>query len=122
MRLPMLAIVMLACTLLPAATPTASGGEAYYRSKAQWRAAQRPWHGRYYHTAWGQPVALVVPPTAELQSDYRWGVPSLEVNRIDHQFQRGYPGYGVARTPFMATPQWPSDTRQYGVYYIRGPW
>ena len=31
--------------------------------------------------------------------------------------RRGRPGTG-----FMPTPYWPSDTQQFGVYYIRGPW
>jgi hypothetical protein len=98
--------------------------ETHHGHNARWRASLRPWHGRYYSVQYGQPVALVVPPTAELQTDYGWGVCSSRMTRIDHQFQRPWPdgfwspfGYG-----FFAAPQWPSDTRQFGVYYVRGPW
>jgi len=88
----------------------------------------RPWHGRYYHVGYSGPVALVVPPTAEMTSDYSWGVAGTRVTRIDHQFQRPYPGpayywsgYGYGYG-FAPTPRWPSDTAQFGVYYVRGPW
>src|SRR5689334_16861742 len=67
--------------------------ETYHGYDARWRAQRRPWHGNYYHIGWGGPVALVVPPTAEMTSDYSWGVASTRVTRIDHQFQRPYPGY-----------------------------
>lgn len=87
------------------------------------RAAMRPWHGAHYHAAWGAPVALVVPPNAALQTDYRWGVPSRRISTIYHQYGRNYPG---AMLPggqgFMPTPVWPSDTNQFGVHYIRAPW
>ena len=29
---------------------------------------------------------------------------------------------GYAPNRFLPTPNWPSDTQQFGVYYIRGPW
>jgi hypothetical protein len=98
--------------------------ETHHGHNARWRAAQRPWHGRYYNVQYGMPIALVVPPTAELQTDYAWGVTSSRMTRIDHQFQRPWPngfwspgGYG-----FLPGAQWPSDTKQFGTYYIRGPW
>src|SRR5690606_5746513 len=31
-----------------------------------------PWHYGYYHTMWGRPVALVVPPQANYQTNYAW--------------------------------------------------
>jgi hypothetical protein len=87
------------------------------------RAQYYTWHYRYYNTEWGTPVALVVPPTAEHQANYSWGVPSTRVTRIDHQFQRPYPGpYAPGGVGFAPTPYYPSDTRQFGVYYVRGPW
>ena len=56
-----------------------------------------PWHGDYYDTAWGMPVAVVVPPTAESQMHWGWGVGATRVTPIQHQFQRNYPGPGVVQ-------------------------
>jgi hypothetical protein len=81
------------------------------------------WNGLYAHSAYGQPVALVVPPTANMQTNWGWGVGSARFSRLDHQVQRNYPGpgpYGLAT--WRRTPGWPSDTTQFGVYYVRGPW
>jgi hypothetical protein len=86
------------------------------------RACWYNWNRNYAHTEYGQPVALVVPPTANLQTNYGWGVASSRLSRIEHQFQRNYPGYGIFGGPFRPTPVWPSDTTQFGVYYVRGPW
>lgn len=97
--------------------------ETYYDRQARLRSAGQPWHGNYYHVMWGQPVALMVPPTAEYQVDYSWGVGGTRIRPIDHQFRRNYPGsYSGGQYGFRATPQWPSDTRQFGVYYVRSPW
>ncbi|MFP6610976.1 MAG: hypothetical protein VB875_14775 [Pirellulales bacterium] len=87
-------------------------------------ALSHPWHYNYYHAAWGSPVALVVPPTAERQYNLGWGVANSRLTRICHQFGRAHPGEvvdGEGRR-FLATPRWPSDTSQFGVYYVRGPW
>ena len=82
-----------------------------------------PWHGAYYHTAWGMPVALVVPPGARLQTHWGWGSGNTRVTRIRAKFDRDWPGPGVYdRKAFRPTPRWPSDTDQFGVYYVRGPW
>ncbi len=81
------------------------------------------WHGNYYNAAWGTPVALVVPPTARSYVSYGWGVGGTRVTPIHSQFQRNWPGpatYDPQR--FRPTPPWPSDTDQFGIYYIRGPW
>ena len=87
------------------------------------RGAALPWHNAYYHAAYGEPIALVVPPTAEYQSQYGWGVGGTRVTPIYHQFGRPYPGVSAgANGYFYPTPAWPSDTNQFGVYYIRGPW
>jgi len=81
------------------------------------------WHGGYYHTAWGMPVAVVVPPTAELQTNWGWGVGNTRVTPICPQFERNWPGPGTySRKQFRPTPAWPSDTEQFGAYYVRGPW
>ncbi|REJ69487.1 MAG: hypothetical protein DWQ31_04485 [Planctomycetota bacterium] len=83
----------------------------------------RPWHCNYYHTEYGAPVALVLPPTAELTTNMGWGVSNTRVTKVCHQFARPYPGpeaaYGNA---FLPTPHWPSDTTQFGVYPVRAPW
>jgi hypothetical protein len=90
---------------------------------ARQRGTGLPWHNAYYHAAFGEPIALVVPPTAEFQSQYSWGVGATRVTPIYHQFGRRYPGPGAgAYGSFYHTPAWPSDTNQFGVYYIRGPW
>jgi hypothetical protein len=81
-----------------------------------------PWHNGYYDPYWGEPIALVVPPNAEFQANYGWGVGGTRVAPIYHQFGRPFPGYGGAGGRFLPTPNWPSDTQQFGVYYIRGPW
>ncbi len=89
------------------------------------RNAQRTsWHGSYYDPAWGMPVAIVVPPTAQSQTNWGWGVGNTRVTGIPHQFQPGYPmGGGMYdRGMFRPTPPWPSDTTQFGYYYVRGPW
>jgi hypothetical protein len=86
------------------------------------RARHYNWDYNYVHQQYGQPVALVVPPTANLQTNWGWGVSSSRISRIDHQFGRNYPGSGQFGGPYRVTPAWPSDTTQYGVYYVRGPW
>jgi hypothetical protein len=119
-RLLALALVVVGATAATAQAQVLY--ETHHGRSARRRAATYAWHGDYYYTQWGRPVALVVPPTAELQTNYGWGVGNTRVTRIDHQFQRPYPGYGFEGSPFAPTPVIPSDTNQFGVYYIRGPW
>ena len=87
------------------------------------KAAGDAWHGGYYEAEWGMPVAVVVPPTAEMQVNYAWGVGSTRSTPIGFQYQPGYPipGY-YNRAWFNPVPLWPTDTDQLGKYYIRGPW
>ena len=80
------------------------------------------WSGNYYHTMWGQPVALIVPPTAELQTHWNWGVAQTSVTPIWPQYSREFPGPYAGGRGFLPTPRWPSSTDQFGVYYVRGPW
>ncbi|MFT5526629.1 MAG: hypothetical protein ACI9HK_004606 [Pirellulaceae bacterium] len=93
---------------------------------AQHYQGTRAWHGPYYQEEWGAPLPLVVPPTARMSTSWSWGVAQSEVRPIYHQFQRNYPGqyesHGGAQQGFQPTPQWPSHTDQFGVYYIRSPW
>lgn len=118
------ALLVATLTALGSAVEPASALEdTVIGSIARQKAATRPWHGRYYHTQWGSPVALVVPPCAGMATDYKWGVPSMRITTIHHQFRPGYPGGGYGPTgAFYPTPRWPSDTNQFGVYYIRAPW
>ena len=82
-----------------------------------------PWHGYYYKPEWGMPLALVVPPRAQFQTHWGWGVANTRITPIYHQFGRTWPGPGVYhRRAYRPAPPWPSDTDQMGVYYIRGPW
>lgn len=88
----------------------------------QTRASMYNWHANYAYTPYGAPTALVVPPTAQLQTNWSWGAPSTRISRIDHQFTRNYPGAAPFGAGFRHTPNWPQDTAQFGVYYVRGPW
>ncbi|WP_425617830.1 hypothetical protein NA78x_001519 [Anatilimnocola sp. NA78] len=95
---------------------------------ARYYAAQRPWHGPYANTSYGQPVALVVPPTSVFQNSWSWGVAQSEATPLYHQFHRdpgagfGPGGGGYGGSPILPTPLWPSHTDQLGVYPVRGPW
>ena len=115
-----------AALLMAAASATTAHGHWPFGGAEGWAAARGqslPWHNAYYHAAFGEPIALVVPPTAEFQSQYGWGVGGTRVEPIYHQFGRFYPGPNAgAYGYFYPTPAWPSDTNQFGVYYIRGPW
>ncbi len=89
------------------------------------RSQGKSWHSAWYDPAEGRPIALVVPPTAEFQTQYSWGVPSSRVMPIYHQFRRPYPGPGAISgggAGFLPTPTQPSDTVQFGVNAVRGPW
>ena len=96
-----------------------------YEKRYFLRSQGKSWHSTWYDPAEGRPLALVVPPTAEFQTQYGWGVPSSRVAPIYHQFRRPYPGPGgVAGSGggFLPTPAMPSDTVQFGVNAVRGPW
>ncbi len=111
-------IALLAATALSTTAET----DAPYLHRANQRAAKYNWHANYVHSAYGQPIALVVPPTAQLQTNWSWGAPSARLSRIDHHFGRDYPVCAPPRGSFRRTPNWPNDTAQFGVYYVRGPW
>jgi hypothetical protein len=96
-----------------------------YEKRYFLRSQGKSWHSAWYDPAEGRPIALVVPPTAEFQTQYSWGVPSSRVAPIYHQFRRPYPGPGAVAGGsggFLPTPRWPSDTVQFGVNAVRGPW
>lgn len=115
-------LLITVATLLVMTVGTAVSAQAQQLCGCR-RAELYPWHGGYYHTSWGMPVALVVPPTAEAQTHWGWGVGNTRVTPIRHQFRRHWPGPGsYNRRAFRPTPRWPSDTDQSGAYYVRGPW
>jgi hypothetical protein len=96
-----------------------------YEKRYFLRSQGKSWHSTWYDPSEGRPIALVVPPTAEFQSQYGWGVPSSRVAPIYHQFRRPYPGPGAVGGSgggFLPTPNQPSDTVQFGVNAVRGPW
>ncbi len=118
-------LVAIAATLTLATVSEAfAGGSRAAQHRYRIRSQTRSWHSGWYDPSIGRPMALVVPPTAEFMSQYSWGVPSSRVEPIYHQFDRSYPGAGAVRgsTRMMPTPSTPSDTVQFGVYPIRGPW
>jgi hypothetical protein len=111
--------------LLAAAMFAAVAAEAFAAAPVVWpvrRSRCYDWNKPYSHTAYGAPVSLVVPPTATMQTNWGWGVGSSRLERLDHQFGRNYPGGGQFGGPYRTTPIWPSDTTQFGVYNVRGPW
>ena len=112
------ACALVAATALTQGAPAAA--EMPYLRPLR-RAQMYNWHAQYAYTDYGRPTSLVVPPTAQLQTNWSWGAPSMRVSRIDHQFTRNYAGPG-ASGPWAYTPHWPQDTAQFGVYYVRGPW
>jgi hypothetical protein len=87
------------------------------------------WHNGYAYTPWGVPAALVVPPTADFVTNWGWGVGNTRVDRLYPQFGPNFPGYAEMeegpngeKPRYQFTPKQPSDTTQFGVNYIRGPW
>jgi len=95
-----------------------------YEKRYFLRSQGKSWHSAWYDPALGRPIALVVPPTSEFQTQYSWGVPSSRVAPIYHQFRRPYPGPGAVPGGggLLPTPNQPSDTVQFGINAVRGPW
>ena len=119
-----LLVAMLAATCL-LQTEKADAGDPYGMTQV-WAhnfAMDRPWHGDYYAQGYGQPLALVVPPTAHMRQTLSWGVSQNRSYPIYHQFGRSAnsPGVGPGGS-YRPTPPWPSHTDQFGMYYVRGPW
>lgn len=119
-RFSALAIVVIVAALSANVAEQALAG-GNHRARRQ-NACGSEWAGGYYHTMWDQPVALLVPPTAELQTHWNWGVAQTSVTPIWPQFTRAYPGPYYGGRGFLPTPRWPNSTDQFGVYYARGPW
>jgi hypothetical protein len=116
------ALTLLAAICGPLGSARAGEWTRYDRQAAR-RSATSSWHGSHQNTQYGRPVAVVVPPTAHMQSSYSWGVAQTRMNPNYQQFGRSYPGQAApAGMPFQPTPRWPSHTDQHGYYYVRGPW
>jgi hypothetical protein len=112
----LVAVLMIVCGSSREASAALKGRAARHAPTVQ------PWHGDYYDAAWGVPVAVVVSPRAKTQTNWGWGVGGTTVTPIQAQFQPDYPGSAPAPRPqFQPTPRWPSNTQQFGDYYIRGP-
>jgi hypothetical protein len=114
--------ILFAAVVLPSRAGASEGN-----CKGAWSCwcggCQRPWNGPYYSVEWGMPVALVVPPTVEEQTHWGWGVGNTRVTPVCARFKPNYPGPGVYdRKMYRPTPPWPSNTDQFGYYYVRGPW
>ena len=117
-----LILLAVGLTLTLASTPADAGYPAVHADRAaRWFNTNHSWHGAYSHVQWGHPVALIVPPTATMQTEYSWGVGRTQMRPIRHQF-----GRPVARMsgsgPLPPSPHWPSRTEHLGVYSVRGPW
>lgn len=97
--------------------------QASWGANRRGRLATHEWTGGYYDSAYGMPVAVVIPPTAEYQTHWNWGVGGTQITPNRPQFSRNWPGpvHYDPRT-LLPTPAWPSSTDQFGDYYVRGPW
>ena len=112
----------LAALLAVIAADQASAFEPHGNQVSARFAQYRTWHGSYQQRHYSQPLALVVPPTANTYTAMGWGVAQTEIRSIHHQYKRGYPQYGGDFSRFRRAPYPPSHTDQFGVYYVRGPW
>ncbi|MBU6276793.1 MAG: hypothetical protein KGQ61_09150 [Planctomycetes bacterium] len=120
----LLALALLALGAV-AAPRAAEAGDSAIAHRYFLRSRNKAWHSVWYDPSIGRPMALVVPPTAEFTAEYAWGVPSHRVVPLYHQFRRPYPGPGAVPGSgggLYPTPMWPSDTVQFGVHPVRGPW
>ena len=81
------------------------------------------WHGHYYNPVYGMPIAIVVPPNANTMRSQGWGVASSQMMPLRSQYGTAYPGTVTGSlTRFQSRGAFPSNTRQFGYYYVRGPW
>jgi hypothetical protein len=123
MKKIVLGLVVAATALLVTQQDAQAGRRKMAERWGERFARTQPWHANYYYAYWGgEPVGLVVPPTANMQTTYGWGVSQTSMTPIYHQFRRPYPGPGLSGNGFRSTPRWPAHMDQFGVYYIRGPW
>jgi hypothetical protein len=121
--LTLLASAMAMAALAPLADEAAAGEWRRADVVAAYHAGWIPWNAPYCYTPYGVPTALVVPPTANAQTSWGWGVGRTQMSPIHHQFARPYPGdSGPDIREHYPTSPWPSHTNQFGIYYIRAPY
>lgn len=114
-------LLLFTLAIVSCITSTCSaGGYGHYDRAARWYNATRSWHGPYQNVEWGRPVALILPPTVNMQTEYGWGVGRTRMSPINHQFARPYALPNSSQT--WPTPVYPWDTTQFGIYGVRGPW
>ena len=109
----LLTVAMLATAFSTAMPETATASDPYAAFQV-WSynyQMDRPWHGGYYHQSYGQPLALVVPPTATHRQTLSWGVSQNLMYPLHHQFGRNAssPGCGGPR----AAPSDPGNAKPY---------
>ena len=101
----------------------ARAGAWLHRARYLNGASGDSWSGDYYDPAWGMPAALVIPPTAQRQTKYHWGVGGTRVVATGAQFEAQSPGPESVyqQGHYLPAPPQPSDTDQHGIHYVRGP-
>lgn len=114
--------ILAAAVIVSAVAASSADAVAPSMWATRYRAPTYNWNGNYAHAQYGQPVAVALPPTVRLQTNWGWGVGSSRISRVDHQFGRDYPGAGPFAGPFQKQPAWPQHTNQFGAYYVRSPW
>ena len=112
-----ISLTILAVTLLAgSAVAGAPGGRQYfkmysdYNRVARWHNANTQWHRAYAHAYWKQPMALIAPPNANMQTSWSWGVGRTRMVPTYHQFTRPYVAPGGGAGEASAAPNWPSST------------
>jgi hypothetical protein len=101
-----------------------SDAAVFFRARnAQAAPAAGGWQDGYYDPMWGMPLAVLVPPTARWQTDYAWGPGGTRISPINAHFrpQSTGPASAYRMGDYLPAPPQPSDTRQFGDYYVRGP-
>jgi len=115
-------LIILTVLVLLAAAPASA---AIYLRHSVWQGgpAGGGWQDGYYDVAWGMPLAVLVPPTARWQTDYSWGPGGTRVTHINSRFRpmSSGPESSYQMGGYLPAPPQPSDTRQMGDYYVRGP-
>jgi hypothetical protein len=120
----LLIVAMFLATAAAFARPSLAGDGSVRERMTDARAPYQSWQRGYYDPAWGMPLALVTPPTARAHTEYAWGVNGTRITPIYHQFRPSWvPPVGVydSRAFWPAPPQ-PTNSNQFGVYYVRSPW
>lgn len=80
------------------------------------------WHGGYAQPMYARPLAIVVPNVSNYQTHWAWGVSMTQMTPINPQYSAPMPAYDYTSDHhYKMRPYWPTDTRQFGVYMIRGP-